>query len=63
MIAILIVLSVTTNIQTKCGIIYEKIMIWAGDDEQMINYEGPNLNLSMHFRVGSRSPCTLKMKL
>ena len=53
----------TTNIQTKCGIIYEKIMMWAGDDERIINYEGPNLNLSMHFRVGSRSPCTLKMKL
>ena len=36
-----IFLSVATNNQTKCGIIYEKIAMRAGDDEQMINYEWP----------------------
>ena len=30
-------LSVTTNNQTKRGITYEKITMWAGDDERMIN--------------------------
>ena len=30
-------------IQTKCGIIYEKIAMRAGNDERMINYEWPNL--------------------
>ena len=34
-------LSVMTNNQTKYGIIYEKIAMWAGDDERMINYEWP----------------------
>ena len=29
------------NNQTKCGIIYETIMMRAGDDKQMINYEWP----------------------
>ena len=28
-----------TNNETKCGIIYEKIAMRAGDDERMINYE------------------------
>ena len=32
----------TTN-QTKFGIIYEKIVMQAGDDEQMINYEWPKV--------------------
>ena len=27
--------------QTKCGIIYEKIAMRAGNDERMINYEWP----------------------
>ena len=31
-----------TNNQMKCGIIYEKIAMQAGDDEQIINYEWPN---------------------
>ena len=35
LIAILIFLSATTNSQTKCGIIYEKIAMQAGDDERM----------------------------
>ena len=30
-----------TNNQTKCGIIYEKIVMRAGDDERMINYDWP----------------------
>ena len=30
-------LSVMANNQTKCGIIYEKIAMQAGDDERMIN--------------------------
>ena len=30
-----------TNNQTKCGIIYEKITMRAGDDERMINW--PNM--------------------
>ena len=30
-----------TNNETKCGIIYEKIAMREGDDEQMINYEWP----------------------
>ena len=42
LIAILIFLSVMTYNQTKCGIIYEKIAMRAGDDERMINYEWPN---------------------
>ena len=25
-----------TNNQTKCGIIYEKFVMWVGDDEQVI---------------------------
>ena len=38
LIAILIFfLSVMANNQTKCGIIYEKIAMQAGDDERMIN--------------------------
>ena len=41
LIAILIFLSVKTNNQTKCSIIYEKNAMWADDDEQMINYEWP----------------------
>ena len=32
----------TTN-QTKFGIIYKKIVMQAGDDEQMINYEWPKV--------------------
>ena len=31
-----IFLSVMTNNQTKCGIIYEKIVMRAGDDKRMI---------------------------
>ena len=31
-----------TNNQTKCGIIYKKIAMRAGDDERMINYECTN---------------------
>ena len=31
-----------TNNQTKSGIIYENIAMWAADDERMINYEWPN---------------------
>ena len=27
----------------KCGIIYEKIAMRAGDDERMINYEWPKM--------------------
>ena len=42
LIAILIFLSAMTNNQTKCGIIYEKIVVWAAYDEQMINYEWPH---------------------
>ena len=42
-IAILIFLSVMTNYQTKCGIIYENIAIWVCDDERMINHEWPEL--------------------
>ena len=30
------------NNQTKCGIIYEKIAMRAGDDERVINYEWSN---------------------
>ena len=30
-----------TNNQTKCGIIYEKIVMRAGDDERIINCEWP----------------------
>ena len=30
------------NNQTKCGIIYEKIVMQAGDDERMIHYKWPN---------------------
>ena len=33
---LLFFLSVMTNNQTKCGIIYEKIAMREGDDEQMI---------------------------
>ena len=32
-----------TNNQMNCSIIYEKIVMEAGDDEQIINYEWPNL--------------------
>ena len=39
LIAILIFYSVMTNNQMKCGIIYKKIVIQVGDDEQIINYE------------------------
>ena len=38
-----------TNNQTKCGIIYEKITIRAGDDGQMINHEWPNFENISHF--------------
>ena len=42
LIAVLIfLLSVMTNNQTKCGIIYEKNAMRAGDDEWMINYKSP----------------------
>ena len=34
-------LSVMTNGQPKCGIIYEKNTMRTGDDERMINYEWP----------------------
>ena len=34
-------LSMITNNQIKCGIIYEKIAMRVGDDERMINYEWP----------------------
>ena len=30
------------NNQTKCGIIYEKLVMQAGDDERMIHYKWPN---------------------
>ena len=36
-------LSVMTNNQTKCSIIYEKIAMRVGDGERMINYEWPNI--------------------
>ena len=36
-----------TNNQTKCGNIYEKIVMQAGDDEQMINYEWPKFSMSL----------------
>ena len=39
LIAILTFYSVMTNNQMKCGIIYKKIVIQVGDDEQIINYE------------------------
>ena len=45
LIAILIFLSAVTNNQTKSSEIYEKITMWAGDDEPMINYEWPNNNM------------------
>ena len=32
-----------TNKQMKCGIIYKKIVMQVGDDEQMINYEWLNI--------------------
>ena len=32
-----------TNNQMKCGIIYKKIVMQVGDDEQMINYEWLNI--------------------
>ena len=35
----------TTNNQTKCDTIYEKIAMRAGDDERMINYEQPYYSL------------------
>ena len=35
-------LLVMPNNQTKCGIIYEKIVMQAGDDERMIHYKWPN---------------------
>ena len=34
-----------TDNHTKCGIIYEKVPMRAGNDEQMINYERPYLTL------------------
>ena len=37
-----------TNNQTKCGIVYEKMAMQA-DDERMINYEWPNLNMVLNF--------------
>ena len=37
-------LSVMTNNQTKCGIIYKKIAMQVGDDEQMTNYEWLKMN-------------------
>ena len=41
LIAIVFFLSVMAYNQTKCGIIYKKIAMRAGDDERMINYEWP----------------------
>ena len=35
-----------TNNQTKCGIIYEKTLIYTSDDEQMITYEWLKKDLS-----------------
>ena len=42
LIAILIFLSLMTNNQRKCSTIFEKIAMWASDDEGMINYEWSN---------------------
>ena len=39
-----------TNNQTKCGIIYGKIEMWAGDDERMINYERSNGSLWKQYK-------------
>ena len=39
----MIFLSVMTNNQMKCGIIYKKTVMQVGDDEQMINYEWLNI--------------------
>ena len=37
-------LPVMTNNQTKCGIIYKKIAMQVGDDEQMTHYEWLKMN-------------------
>ena len=37
------------NTQLKCSIIYKKIVMWAVDDEQRINYEWPNHTLRSLF--------------
>ena len=34
-----------THNSTKCGNFYEKIAVQVGDDEQMINYEWPDLSI------------------
>ena len=36
-----------TNNQTKCGIIYEKIAMRAGDGERMINFEWSKYKVNM----------------
>ena len=43
LIAILIFLSVMTDNQMKCGIIYKKIVMQVGDGEQMISFEWLNI--------------------
>ena len=40
-ITILIFCYLIANNQSKCGIIYKKIALRAGDDERKINYEWP----------------------
>ena len=42
--------------QTKCGIIYEKIALGAGDFEWMINYEWHNLTKHLTFSIKSTNP-------
>ena len=48
LIAILIFLTVMTNNQTKCGVIYEKIAMRVCDDERTIKYEWLNKNVRGH---------------
>ena len=48
-----------------CGIIYKKIVMWAGYDEQMINYEWPKVHLwTLIFYLKSKiSFCLIKNEI
>ena len=45
-----------TDNQTKCGIIYEKIAMRAGNDERMINYEWP-----IHTGIQTADMCNMSI--
>ena len=45
-----------THNQTKCGIIYEKIAMRAGNDERMINYERP-----IHTGIQTADMCNMSI--